>query len=110
MYWAIEGNGRHGATADELRDMFPALSYSSITARPAALKRKGLILESGKRAGKSGRAQAVLVASKFRTSESNDPVSSSPVPVPTHGSHPSGYCGRRDCLICESDPYSEDAR
>lgn len=39
-----------------------------------------------------------------------DVRSSSPVPVPAHGSHPAGYCGRRDCLICESDPYSEDAR
>jgi hypothetical protein len=41
--------------------------------------------------------------------ESSDRPSDSPVPVPADaGSHGPGYCGRRDCLICESDPYSED--
>jgi hypothetical protein len=125
---AIEEAGEAGMTADELLDTFPGYSYSSITARPAALKRKGLILDSGrKRSGKSGRAQAVLVASKFRTSESHE-AHVDPVPVPTpdgtypgrsiigvkpdgtpiFGGHPDGYCGRRDCLICEADPNTED--
>lgn len=94
VYWAIEGKGLGGATADELLDLFPTFSYSSITARPAALKRKGLIFDSGsKRAGKSGRAQAVLVASKFRASESHDPQPD-PVPVPP-----------KPCLDCGSTDH-----
>ena len=60
---AIVQSGRVGMTQDELRDRFPDFSYSSITARPAALKRKGLIVDSGeRRPGHSGRGQAVLKA------------------------------------------------
>lgn len=60
---AIREAQETGMTADELLEKFPDLSYSSITARPASLKRKGLIKDSGeRRPGRSGRSQAVLVA------------------------------------------------
>lgn len=60
---AIRNAGNLGVTADELLAMFPEHSYSSITARPAALKRKNLIYDSGeRRSGRSGRSQAVLKA------------------------------------------------
>lgn len=62
VYEAIRDAGEYGMTQDELLQKFPHLSYSSVTARPAALKRKGMIADSGrKRPGRSGRAQAVLV-------------------------------------------------
>ena len=65
IYDAICKAGEHGVTQDELLDMFPHLSYSSVTARPAALKRKGLVIDSGrKRPGRSGRSQVVLVDAK----------------------------------------------
>lgn len=60
---AIRKSGDRGMTADELLAQFPRYSYSSITARPASLKRKGLIKDSGeRRKGRSGRLQAVLKA------------------------------------------------
>jgi hypothetical protein len=69
----IELSGVWGMTQDDLIAMHPRHSYSSITARPAALKRKGLIYDSGeRRLGKSGRRQAVLKATKFQALESND--------------------------------------
>ena len=50
-----------GMTQDEILLMFPYLSYSSITARPCALIRKGLIFVKGdKRKGRSGRNQRIL--------------------------------------------------
>lgn len=76
----IEQAGNYGITQDELILLHPEFSYSSITARPAALKRKGLIFDSGeRRKGRSGRPCAVLKVAKFRASESNDyqPSSSS---------------------------------
>ena len=73
----IEQAGTYGITQDELILLHPEFSYSSITARPAALKRKGLIFDSGeRRKGRSGRPCAVLKAAKFRASESNDYISS----------------------------------
>lgn len=63
IYDAIKNAGDYGITADELRNKFPNLSYSSVTARPSALKAKGLVQDSGRRrAGISGRLQVVLVA------------------------------------------------
>lgn len=60
---AIDAAGPRGMTQDELLAAFPGLSYSSVTARPAALKRKGFVVATdGKRKGSSGRAQTVLVA------------------------------------------------
>jgi hypothetical protein len=65
--------GVWGMTQDDLIRMHPGYSYSSITARPASLKRKGLIFDSGeRRAGRSGRSQAVLKAAKFRALDTND--------------------------------------
>ena len=53
-------------TQGELLAKFPGHSYSSITARPAALKRKGLVVDSGlRRLGPNGKAQAVLIAKEF---------------------------------------------
>jgi hypothetical protein len=84
VYDNIVESGSRGMTQDEILSLHPGYSYSSITARPAALKAKGLIGYNGeKRAGASGRLQRVLVAAKFVASESNDSASSSPVPVPT---------------------------
>jgi len=63
---AIKDAGKSGMTQDELLDKFSQYSYSSITARPSALKRKGLVVDSGeRRTAKSGRRQAVLVAQEF---------------------------------------------
>lgn len=63
---AIQQSKRRGMTQDELLRAFSAYSYSSITARPAALKRKGLIVDSGeRRLGRSTRKQAVLVAAEY---------------------------------------------
>jgi hypothetical protein len=62
VYEAIRDSGEEGMTQDDLLERFPNLSYSSVTARPAALKRKGMILDSGrKRPGRSGRLQVVLI-------------------------------------------------
>lgn len=59
----IREAGPWGMTQDELLEANPHLSYSSVTARPAALKRRGLVVDSGsKRVGRSGRKQTVLVA------------------------------------------------
>ena len=64
VYQAI-ANSPDGVTADELLARFPGYSYSSITARPAALKRKGLVKDTGeRRPGRSGRLQAVLKVAK----------------------------------------------
>jgi hypothetical protein len=66
VYTIIRSSGRTGVTADELLLALPGLSYSSVTARPASLKRKGLIVESGvTRLGRTGRNQKVLVAAEF---------------------------------------------
>lgn len=60
---AIQSAGAKGMTQTELLAKFPGYSYSSITARPSALKRKGLIADSGlRRPSANGRNQAVLVA------------------------------------------------
>jgi hypothetical protein len=62
----IRQAGPRGMTQDELLQQFPNLSYSSVTARPAALKRRGLIADSGeKRKGRSGRNQSVLIALEY---------------------------------------------
>ena len=69
----IELSGVWGMTQDDLIRMHPGYSYSSVTARPSALKSKGLIFDSGeRRAGRSGRRQAVLKAVKFRTLDTDD--------------------------------------
>lgn len=60
---AIRSAGAKGMTQTELLSKFPGYSYSSITARPSALKRKGLIKDSGlRRPSATGRNQMVLVA------------------------------------------------
>jgi hypothetical protein len=68
----IELSGVWGMTQDDLLRMHSGYSYSSVTARPAALKRKGLVFDSGeRRQGRSGRNQAVLKAAKFQTLDTN---------------------------------------
>lgn len=70
VYEAICRFGPGGGISDQVRDKFPDLSYSSVTARYAALKAKGLIVCPGeRRPGKSGRGQAVMVATKFLETE-----------------------------------------
>ena len=69
----IELSGVWGMIQDDLLRMHPGYSYSSVTARPASLKKKGLIFDSGeRRAGQSGRRQAVLKAAKFQTLDTDD--------------------------------------
>ena len=49
--------------SDEVREQFPSLSYSSVTARYRALLDRGLIKDTGKRRkGNSGRKQRVMEA------------------------------------------------
>lgn len=63
---AIQDAGKKGMTQSELLRRFPDLSYSSVTARPSALKRKGFIVDSGnRRPGPSGRSQAVLIGAEY---------------------------------------------
>jgi hypothetical protein len=63
---AIREAGRNGMTQQELLAKFNKYSYTSITARPSALKRKGLIVDSGnRRLSGSGRKQMVLIASEL---------------------------------------------
>lgn len=63
---AIRNSGSRGITQGELLGMFENYSYSSITARPSALKRKGLVVDSGeRRVGASGRGQSVLIAKEY---------------------------------------------
>ena len=64
VYNAIKCAGRAGMISDEVRDAMPHVkSYSSVTARYKSLKEKGLIVATdGRRKGKSGRNQSVMVA------------------------------------------------
>lgn len=67
VYQAVLDAGQHGVISDDVRAAFPQAPYSTITARFAALKAKGLIVDTGqRRAGRSGRSQAVLVAAKVQ--------------------------------------------
>jgi hypothetical protein len=66
MYVVICSYSSHGCIADELRAAYPSFSYSSVTARPCALERKGLITRGpDKRRGESGRNQLVMRKSPF---------------------------------------------
>ena len=66
MYEAICGYGKRGCIAQDLIDQFPWLPYSSITARPSALERYGLIVRGpDERTGKAGVGQLVMRKSKY---------------------------------------------
>lgn len=70
---AVREAGADGMTQDELLQRFSHLSYSSVTARPAALKARGLIADSGmRRKGRSGRSQTVLVAVEYLPEEGSE--------------------------------------
>jgi len=61
VFNAIKASGNHGVTASILLRMYAERPYSSITARFAALERKGMIYYQGdKRKGISGRNQRVM--------------------------------------------------
>ena len=61
VYREIKKAGSDGLISDDLLNVFSYLPYSSVTARFAALERKGLIVRSGeKRKGRSGRNQMVM--------------------------------------------------
>jgi DNA-binding transcriptional ArsR family regulator len=69
VYETIREAGPRGTISDEVRNALAHrdLSYSSVTARYAALKEKGLVELSGnKRPGKSGRGQNVMVATWWK--------------------------------------------
>jgi len=70
VYETICEFGPRGAISDEVREALAHmnLSYSSVTARYAALKEKRLIELSGsRRPGKSGRGQNVMVATRWES-------------------------------------------
>ena len=57
----IGAAGARGCISDEVRAAYPLLSYSSVTARFAALETKGAIYRAGDtRRGDSGRQQQVM--------------------------------------------------
>ena len=63
VYKEIVSYGEEGCIADQILDKYNDYPYSSITARFAALHRKGYIVRDGeKRQGKSGRKQSVMRA------------------------------------------------
>ena len=67
VYQAVLHAKMDGLIADELRQMFPTLAYSSITMRFCVLDNKGRIYRPGvTRPGDSGRAQMVMYADKYR--------------------------------------------
>jgi hypothetical protein len=52
---------QEGCIQDDVLEVLNYLPYSSVTARFAALKRKGLIsVNNGKRKGKSGKNQSIM--------------------------------------------------
>lgn len=60
---AIAKAGPNGLISDEVRAIFPELAYSSVTARFAALERRGVITRRGDtRPGNSGRPQLIMRA------------------------------------------------
>ena len=64
---AIKEFGEGGAIADDLLEKFNRFPYSSITARFAALERKGYIFRNGDKAkGKSGRSQQIMRSAEYR--------------------------------------------
>jgi len=66
VYTVIEYHGSSGCISDQVRESFPNLSYSSVTARYKALSDKGWISYTGtKKPGNSGRNQRVMISTKF---------------------------------------------
>lgn len=63
VYEAIKKYGERGCISDQIRALYPAYPYSSITARYRALLDKGFIVDTGeRRQGQSGRSQRVMKA------------------------------------------------
>jgi hypothetical protein len=61
MFAAVCSYGRRGCIQDDLLRDHDYLPYSSVTARPCALERKGLIVRGpDTRTGKSGKEQLVM--------------------------------------------------
>lgn len=66
VHQAIIAFGPAGCISDQVRAMFPLLSYSSVTARYRALLDKGLIVDTGvRKRGSSSRPQRVMMATCF---------------------------------------------
>lgn len=63
VYQTIYGFGSKGCISDEVREQYPHLAYSSVTARYRRLLDMQLIVDTGRRRpGRSGRNQRVMVA------------------------------------------------
>ena len=63
VYEAIKKYGDRGCISDQIRALYSAYPYSSITARYRALLDKGFIVDTGeRRQGQSGRSQRVMKA------------------------------------------------
>jgi len=66
---AIASFGIEGCISDQVRDLFPSLSYSSVTARFSALEEKAMIFRAGDtRPGESGRRQKVMRDIRYASS------------------------------------------
>jgi len=66
VYEAIKSFGPNGCISDQVRERFPGLPYSSVTARFSALQEKCLIAcGPDKRKGRSKRNQRVMRAQCF---------------------------------------------
>jgi hypothetical protein len=61
MHEFIQRAGKTGATPKDALLKYPNAPYSTITARFAALKQRGLVVDSGTRVNRS----AVLIATEF---------------------------------------------
>ena len=82
VYEAIKAHGINGCISDRIREMYPKLPYSSVTARYRALLDRGLIVDSGARMpGRSGRNQRVLVASCWIPKEVSNAVHKQAAPI-----------------------------
>jgi hypothetical protein len=66
VYDEICRYGRHGCIPDDIIKTYRHLPYSTLTARPSALERKGLIVRGpDTRPGKSGNQQKVMRKSRY---------------------------------------------
>jgi hypothetical protein len=80
-------------------------SHQSVSAARNTLMNAGLVTDSGKTRPNARGNRCIVWVVSSPSSKDDDVRTADPVPVPTHAP---GYCGRSGCLICESDPNTED--
>jgi len=108
-----------GLTDDEI-EVITGFLHQSASATRNSLMNDGWIKDSGeRRKNRNGNMAIVWVnddspltegtpKSEHHDSPMDSPARPDPDPAPTTSTHGPGYCGRKDCLICESDPWAED--